>query len=54
MILGDIVIALDNLEQGHRKAIVSETLFVHADLRDSKDLEKGFRDCRIAYPTVPG
>jgi UDP-glucose 4-epimerase len=44
---GNSVIALDNLEQGHREAVVPEALFVHADLRDSEELEKVFRNYQI-------
>lgn len=35
---GNTVVALDNLEQGHREAVTREALFVHADLRDSEKL----------------
>jgi len=44
---GNSVIALDNLEQGHREAVVPEASFVRADLRDSEGLEKVFRNYQI-------
>jgi UDP-glucose 4-epimerase len=37
------VIALDNLSQGHRAAVVSEAIFVQADLGDSKALDEIFQ-----------
>jgi UDP-glucose 4-epimerase len=37
------VIALDNLSQGHRAAVVSEATFVQADLGDSEALDEVFQ-----------
>jgi len=39
---GDSVIALDNLRQGHREAVVPEAMFIEADLADLQGLERIF------------
>lgn len=45
---GYCVIALDNLKQGHRQGLNSETDFMHADLGDSTILDDIFSRYRIA------
>ena len=45
---GRPVIALDNLTQGHQGAIVSEAVFIQADLADSEKLEQVFRHYQIS------
>ncbi len=44
---GNSVIALDNLQQGHREAIASEARFIQADLRDSNNIDEVFRRHKI-------
>lgn len=44
---GDSVIALDNLEQGHREAINPQALFIQADLADLPGLEGTFHRYEI-------
>jgi len=45
---GNSVIALDNLAQGHREAVVPEAMFIQAELADSKKLEQVFRRYQIS------
>jgi UDP-glucose 4-epimerase len=40
---GNRVIALDNLQQGHREAVAPKAIFIEADLADSEALDKVFR-----------
>lgn len=40
---GNSVIALDNLTQGHREAVVPEAMFIQAELADSEKLGQVFR-----------
>jgi len=44
---GNSVIALDNLQQGHRKAISPEAEFIQADLGNAKELEQVFHQYKI-------
>ena len=44
---GNFVVALDNLKQGHREAVVPEAVFVQADLADLEELDEVFRHYRI-------
>ena len=44
---GNFVIALDNLQQGHRDAVIAEAEFVQVDLGNSEELEHVFRQCKI-------
>jgi len=44
---GHSVIALDNLEQGHREAVVPQALFIQADLGDSDKLNQIFMNNKI-------
>jgi len=44
---GNSVIALDNLEQGHREAVVPEALFVELDLGDLDKLHRVFSEQKI-------
>ena len=44
---GHTVIALDNLQQGHREAVAPEAAFVHADLCNPEALDDIFRQHRI-------
>jgi len=41
------VVGLDNLKQGHLKAVAAETTFIQADLADSDALHEVFRDYDI-------
>ncbi len=41
---GHTVIALDNLQQGHRAAVHPEAIFIQADLADADGLNRIFRD----------
>jgi len=45
---GNSVIALDNLTQGHREAVVPEAMFIQAELADSEKLEQVFRRYQIS------
>jgi UDP-glucose 4-epimerase len=40
---GNRVIALDNLQQGHREAVAPQAVFIEADLADSETLDEVFR-----------
>jgi UDP-glucose 4-epimerase len=44
---GHSAIILDNLQQGHRKAVLPEAEFLMADIRDVLTLEKAFNSCDI-------
>lgn len=44
---GFSVIAVDNLQQGHREAIASEAMFVKADLADTEKLGEVFKNYQI-------
>ena len=44
---GNFVIALDNLQQGHRQAVSPKTEFVQADLANSEELEQVFLRYKI-------
>ena len=44
---GDYVVALDNLELGHREAVAPEALFIQADLGDREKLDLIFKNHRI-------
>ena len=44
---GNQVIALDNLQQGHREAVAPEAIFIEADLADSETLDQVFRQYPI-------
>lgn len=44
---GYSVIALDNLTQGYREAVVPEAMFIQAELADSEKLEQVFRRYQI-------
>lgn len=48
---GSPVIALDNLTQGHREAVVPEATFIQAELADSEKLEQVFRRYQISSVT---
>jgi len=44
---GHRVIVLDNLKEGHRAAVVSEAIFIQADLSDREPLQDVFRHHRV-------
>ncbi len=44
---GYSVIALDNLQQGHRKAVAPEAVFIQADLGNLEELDSAFRRHQI-------
>jgi len=44
---GNRVIALDNLQQGHREAVAPEAIFIKVDLADSEALDDVFRHYQI-------
>ncbi|MBI4294992.1 MAG: UDP-glucose 4-epimerase GalE [Chloroflexi bacterium] len=44
---GDTVIALDNLQQGHRQAVAPGAIFIHGDIGDTTTLEQVLRRWQI-------
>jgi len=44
---GNFAVALDNLEQGHREAVIEEAAFVQADLANPEELDEVFNHYRV-------